>query len=444
MSGNDVPEAQSSTFDRMTANGSQPDYGSDRAYDRISTFDPNVNSDMLICLHEFAAKLDERKDATDPDPVYFVTNIFGARTGKGSPDLLSGYPVDPKSNPVYRYSIQYLEDQGLLDQFSNSPTDKDGLYDAIVTSVSLFSSDQESFNRSCLSYARAVRLALISLESSATLTYEGGKVCTAIPGSVTVIPAHPTIISSLRCASGKFICVVFGQARTKSYTPPISAKVDLCSVGYPTTRTSSRRQDFGYSSRVSCPDCRRSVTVGPHKESHMAPLADEDPVLVMFACDEEDLLFVEEFGKAVHGDYTEQALFVNSKLAIPDEIRTLWPTIVASQELTKWSQKRGMHDYVVPDRYVSPSLFTRSTGRLMKESGYSLVSVLGHPKLVDRLLYLVPCDGGDGILLRSSAALMQRMKIELQDWSHPCHRIRSSVSEFIREWIAVYDDSCFL
>jgi hypothetical protein len=407
------------------------------------TFFSSKGSNSFSELLSFAESLEKAREQGFTDPEWFVVNIFGSKFGKGSRELLVGHSVDPKCNPVHRHCVQYLADTGLLAVASHSYGEA-----LFVASVSYFDEKQESLNKIIFQSCRPYHMFLIVLAPS-TVTASGEfEYPESGERSVIYISLrNPRIADNLRVMKGATIAVVLGTLdpvfnhRNPSNGPSLNAQISMKSKEYTGLETTNRRtQTRGQLyPHVACPDCRRPIELQKViEEPRYEASSSSDTIIVTVVCDEEEAISALEAGLCAVSRYSQRVLYVTSSSLLNDDLQSAYTSHGLVKALTRWPKKRGMKEYSVPDGYVSPALLPKGTDINQKDSMYTIIQALGRPELWGKTIWLVEPSGENGIEVTPTKSMYGQMILELREWSHPCHRARSSAVCFIREWINTY------
>ena len=409
----------------------------------VVTFFSSKGSNSFSELLPFGESLEKAREQGFTDPEWFVVNIFGSKFGKGSKELLVGHSVDPKCNPVHRHSVQYLADIGLLGAASYSHGEA-----LLVSSVSYFDEKQESLNKIIFQSSRPYHMFLIVLAPSTVIAYGENRYPKSGESSVIFIPLrNPRIADNLRVLKGATVAVVFGTLdpvsnhRNPSNGFTLNAQISMKSKEYIGLETTNRRtQTRGHLySQVACPDCRRPIEIQkviekPRNEAGSS----SDTIIVTVVCDEEEAILAQEAGLCAVSRYSQRVLYVTSTSLLNDDLQSAYTSHGLVKGLSRWPKKRGMKEYSVPDGYVSPALLPKGTDINQKDSMYTIIQALGRPELWGKTIWLVEPSGEHGIEVSPTKSMYCQMILELREWSHPCHRARSSAICFIREWINAY------
>lgn len=400
-------------------------------------------SSMIDNLIDFHERLRD-SSPNSPDPNWFVFNIFGARFGMGSKALLSGVPVDPRCNPVHRYSMQYIADMGLLGICSSSATES-----LIVVAVAYLCDRQDGFNKSALAYAKCQRLVIISITNETVLRIGDLDYPGLDTGELCIVPLQSRkVVGSLRVRSGAAVAVVFGTpepySNTKGRAAPgcyasgfasVNAKIELESVKLDGVVTGNRKTSTKglFQSNLACPDCRRPLEIRKSEPSQENKLSDfSDAVLVTVVCDESE---AENAVKISSGSqYSERIVFVTDTGLVSDNLRGAFEVRGPITTLQKHRVKRGLHDYCVEDGFVTPIIFPKTADPPIKDTMYTMIQALGDSVLWGRRVRISEPDGSAYADVIPSERMYKELKMELKDWNHPCHKARRSATGLIREW----------
>ena len=413
------------------------------------------DSPMISRLFSFRQALGETRSA-DCDPKWFVTNIYGARFGGGSKELLNGVAVDPKMNPVHRYAIQYLSDIGLLKQLASMPAGpiRDG-HSLLVTAVSILDESQPVVNKSIFAHSRSHRLALIAVDDCTIVTSNGVDYPNLRAGEVLVIPTESRhIIASLRVRRGFTIAVVLGYPEAisakKGKAPTgtnacgfstTNAKITMDSINFEGSTTVNRRAKTAgmFLPKVSCPDCRRPLEIMRREMEAEGGTASVPDVLVTVVCDVKEAKAAVATGTRLDNQYPSRVIFLTDPMLADDDLKSSWPVQLTVSVLRKHAQPRGLQDYEVPPGFVSPVLFPRLMNPPVKDTAYTIIQALGCDELWGKCIRLVDPNGRMGVSVVPNSTMYSRMMTELRDWNHPCHHGRYSGISLIQEWLDAYN-----
>jgi len=400
--------------------------------------------DNLIDFHERLRDLSP--NSTDPN--WFVFNFFGARFGMGSKALLSGVPVDPRCNPVHRYSMQYIADMGLLGICSSYATQS-----LIAVAVSYLCERQDGFNKSALAYAKCQRLVIISITNDTVLRIGELAYPVLYIGEICVVSLQSRkIIGGLRLESGAAVAVVFGTpepySNTKGRAAPgcyasgfasVNAKIELESAKIEGVITGNRKTSTKglFQSKLACPDCRRPLEIRKSEPSQEYDLPNfSNAVFVTVVCDESE---TENAVKIASGSqYSDRIVFVTDTGLVSDKLRGAFEVRGPIASLQKHRVKRGIHDYCVEEGFVTPIIFPKTADPPIKDTMYTMIQALGDEVLWGRRVRISEPDGSAYADVIPSERMYKELKMELKDWNHPCHRARRSATGLIREWWEVY------
>ena len=403
-------------------------------------------TESLSELAEFRERV-RKVDVTADDPRWFVRNDFGCRFGGGSKEMLDGIPVDPKANHLHRYALQYLADQGILRILSRPISTDTGarLREVIATAVGYFSVEQGSFNKALCSLARVERFAIISMEPGTQVSV-GQNVLPELGVGTTLEVNWMGSDSLPSVLSGRGIVVVFGwpsaynTSKNRLSGSSINANVKLSSRDLNTGVTLNRkcRNKSAFEKLLACPDCRRPVEILKQVDSECAPSEKEAAIehLVTVVCDELEAREAIDMGQRVSARFPNRVIAVTDPNLISEEMRRIWPVQYVTKTLGKWTKRRGLQDYSVPEDFVSPILFPK--GDTIKDTMYSMVRALGLQPLWGHKVWLIEPSGENGVEVTPSKGMYDQMLAELRDWTHPCHKSRNSAIGFVHEWIRAY------
>ena len=406
----------------------------------VVTFSSDVPESFFRLL-KFHTSLENARCPEFSEPVWFVQNLFGARFGKGSKELLAGHSVDPKCNPIHQHSVQYLADMGLLMALSRAKS-----MQSFVSSVSYFDDTQESLNNSIFQFGRPCYICLIALTSRTRIALSENEYPAAERGSVIILPVLDSCTTNrLRVVHGATIAVVFGSldpvCNTKSFVNAINAQMSLFSVEYSDSESFNRKTGNRslFLPQIACPDCRRPIQIRKTSATEKpGDVENQDSAIVTVICDEEEAACALETGLCAINRYTQRLLYASDSSFISSELRAIYTNCETVEPLLRWSKKRGIKDYSVPQGFVSPALIPKGRGLSSKDTMYTIVQVIGRPEIWGKKIWLVDPSGENGIELVPTKSMYRQMISELREWSHPCHKARSSAVCFIREWIRAY------
>ena len=437
---------QSPTLDRDVSN-SDGTAESVRLEAEIDIFANLPQSSSLEGLIDFGRNLCTAR-CRETDPSWFVVNSFGSRPGNGSKDLLAGSPVDPKSNPAHRHAIQYLADVGLLKMLSLAPIGdgRSATDPLLVTTVSFMDGSVPELNKGVLTFARVRRIALIAIEGRTALKISGQEFSLEQAGEVVSFTLPDK--QDLKILSGSVILVALGHlyvystSRNRLAHSGITATIELQSTEYEGIKTSNRRGKAPgvHEPLVPCPDCRRPIEVRKvDKDRAITETSSDTEVLVTVVCDEQDLLNAISTAQDIKDRYSDRVVLVTDERLVTDELKALWPKQRVVKALTRWTKKRGMQDYAVPEGFVTPILFPKTLEYSIKDTMYTTVRAIGIEDLWGRRVWLIDPDAQHGVEVVPSKTMYSQMLAELRDWNHPSHQARESAINFIHDWVQVYN-----
>jgi hypothetical protein len=396
-------------------------------------------SGLLGSLLDFVTKLLETIDSKPSDELEY----FGSREGKGRSDIVSGGAMDPRCNPHHGYTIQYLDDQKVLDIFSKGVDSEDGLF---VTSVFMIS-DKTTPRPSAavLEFGRVHRIALIVMSEVGSVVVGKNTYPILRKGEILSL-SIPIDLSSIKVGSGSFICATFGiPGPMRSRNPPVKdenpisgmdARVILRSSFYsnvPATVNRQKSTQALYENKIACPDCRRSVDIIVDGFKSVTRSVDGDEThLVAVVWNSTMANKLSDFDTSECGDRTW--LLHTDEGILGDGRCTKWSNVLHVRRLCRYNIKRGNLDSCVPPGYVSPTLFNRETDPYM----YTLIQALSIPELDGKLVRIVDLGSAEQITLRASINLYKQIVHEIRDWNHPCHRPRRGAIALLREWVRAY------
>jgi hypothetical protein len=411
----------------------------------ISVFTNLAHSTSLEKLLKFAARLEESRSLSS-DPAWFVVNEFGSRSGAGSKDLLLGVPVDPKCNPAHKHAVQYLADTGLLIGLSSPPFEDDSKQrqSLMVTSVSFMDTSIAQLNKGVTSFSKVRRLALISLQESTSVSIAGVEQLLARVGDVVTFGMHEMM--SLNFVAGSGILVAFGSliahvaARNRLTHSGVRGAVELQSIEFSSIKTTNRvgRTAGVFQSLIPCPDCRRAIEIRRYIERETDAVSATE-TLVTVICDENELVAAIETGNNIKARYADRVALVTDEKFITEDLKEIWPVQHVVSPLNKWTKKRGLHDYCVPEGFVTPVLFPKTLEHVIKDTMYTTIRAVGVEQLWGKRVWLIDPDAHHGVELIPSKAMYTQMLAELRDWNHPGHQARESAVTFITEWTQIYE-----
>jgi hypothetical protein len=143
-----------------------------------------------------------------------------------------------------------------------------------------------------------------------------------------------------------------------------------------------------------------------------------------------------DMGQRVSGRFANHVIVVTDPSLISADMKRIWPVQYLTKTLTKWTKRRGLQDYNVPEDFVSPILFPK--GDTIKDTMYCMVRAFGVEQLWGHNVWLVEPNGENGVEVTPSKSMYDQMVAELRDWTHPCHKSRNSAIGFVHEWLRAY------
>lgn len=392
-----------------------------------------IGGNVCAVLHDlgiFAEAIEARKSA-EVDPKWHVFTYLTARFSGGARELLQGVPVDPKSNPCHRHATQYLADLGLLTKWRGS----------LVTAVGYFSTEQGAVNKSMTASTTIDRFVFISLHDYTRFEDKRANLVPLKRGDVLVV-TQPEELPTCETGFGVLVVMGYPDYRGRGAVEPLKATVILTSRDMNIRATTNRpvpEKPNTYQGQIACPDCRRPIRmeISDTIEGAIEPAGEPD-LLVTVVTDKEEADQAIQMGLRVGRRFPNRFIVTTDTELITDDVKAVWPATASATPLLRWMKRRGMHDYAVPEGFVSPILFPK--GESVKDSFYSLVQAIGITELAGKRIWLVDPEGDHGVDVIPSRPMHRQMVAELRDWTHPCHKWRESPIAFILEWTKAYNE----